>query len=104
MKPIEPLPVGLYALLMEFRQADSQSAVNRATEKIAAFLAAPDHSELVEAATRIVKWLDRLAAAAEERAKDTRFITLSEANAADAKNYRATAADLRAALKKKKED
>jgi hypothetical protein len=35
-----------------------------------------------------------------ERAKDKRFITLSEANEADAKNYRKTADNIRAALAK----
>jgi hypothetical protein len=47
---------------------------------------------------RVIKWVEMLAEASETRAKDTRFITLSEANAADARNYRATASDLRREL------
>lgn len=39
---------------------------------------------------KITRWLDRLAASAENQAKDTRFQSLAEANAADAKNYRNT--------------
>jgi len=59
--------------------------------------AAPD---LYTEAVRIVEWLERLAAGTETLAKDTRFITLAEANAADAKNYRASAKGLRAAIAK----
>jgi hypothetical protein len=56
--------------------------------------------ELISTCERIIAWLDRLAAAAEERAKDKRFITLAEANEADARNYRATSADVQKAIKK----
>lgn len=49
---------------------------------------------------KIVAWLEKLAASSEQQAKDTRFITLSEANIADAKNYRATIADIQSVLKK----
>lgn len=48
---------------------------------------------------KLASWLDTLAEHAELRAKDTRFITLSEANRLDALNYRATAKSARAALK-----
>lgn len=57
--------------------------------------AAPD---LLAKCEKIVAWLDRLAAKAEREAKDCRFITLKEAYEADAKNYRATAADVRTAI------
>lgn len=56
--------------------------------------------ELLEKCKKIVCWLDKLAARSEEAAKDRRFITLSEANQADAKNYRATADDIRAVISK----
>jgi hypothetical protein len=59
--------------------------------------AAPD---FYREATRVVEWIERLAATAEERAKDTRFLSLSEANAFDAKNYRASIKGLRAAIAK----
>lgn len=51
-----------------------------------------------DALERMVEWLERLAGRADVRAADKRFMTLADAAAADAKNYRATAADLRAAL------
>jgi hypothetical protein len=59
--------------------------------------AAPD---LLQKLQKVVAWLDRLATRAEKDAKDTRFVSLSEANAADAKNYRATIADISAAIAK----
>ena len=58
------------------------------------------HEEMLAALQRVTKWLIRCAEADEERAKDTRFITLSEACTADAKNYRATAKDLQGAIDK----
>lgn len=57
-----------------------------------------EEERLREVITRVVKWVEMLADASEIRAKDTRFITLSEANAADARNYRATANDLKREL------
>lgn len=56
--------------------------------------------KLLEKCKKIVCWLDKLAARSEEAAKDRRFITLSEAHQADAKNYRATADDIRAVISK----
>lgn len=56
--------------------------------------------EMLAALQRVTKWLIRCAEADEERAKDTRFSTLSEACTADAKNYRATAKDLQGAIDK----
>jgi hypothetical protein len=47
---------------------------------------------------RVITWLDGLAAQSDEQAKDTRFQTQSDACAADAKNYRATADSLRRTL------
>ena len=58
------------------------------------------HEEMLAALQRVTKWLIRCAEADEERAKDTRFSTLSEACTADAKNYRATAKDLQGAIDK----
>lgn len=43
---------------------------------------------------KIGAWLERLAIASDAQARDTRFVTLAEAAAADAKNYRKTVADL----------
>jgi hypothetical protein len=59
--------------------------------------AAPD---FYREAGRVVEWIERLAATAENRAKDTRFPTLAEANAFDAKNYRASIHGLKAAIAK----
>jgi hypothetical protein len=53
---------------------------------------------LVRESKKVVAWLKALAGFAESRAKDKRFLSLSEANAADAKNYRATAKHLEASL------
>lgn len=61
------------------------------------YAAAPD---LYREAVRVVEWLERLAVQAEARSTDTRFLTLAEANAADAKNYRASAKGLIAAIAK----
>lgn len=47
---------------------------------------------------KVANWLDRLATAAERAAKDTRFASLAEAQAADAKNYRATIKDIMSVL------
>jgi hypothetical protein len=57
-------------------------------------------AEFYREAKRVVEWLDRLAAAADERAKDRTFPSLADANAWDAKNYRASAKGLRAAIAK----
>ena len=57
-----------------------------------------ENKKLRRALDRVTTWLDRLAIEAEKRARDTRFQTLADANAKDAKNYRATAADLRSAM------
>jgi hypothetical protein len=62
--------------------------------------AAEVNQELLQKCEKVANWLSRLASAAEERAKDTRFIALSEANAADAKNYRATEKDIRDSIAK----
>lgn len=57
-----------------------------------------ENARLRGALQKVILWLERLAASSEQQAKDTRFVTLAEANAADAKNYRATADNLRQAL------
>lgn len=56
--------------------------------------------ELLAKCEKVVAWLDRLAERSEQSAKDKRFLTLAEAHAADAKNYRSTADDIRAAIAK----
>lgn len=55
-------------------------------------------AELIAKAEKVAGWLDAQATAAQGCAQDTRFPSLAEANAADARNYRAIAKDLRAAL------
>lgn len=50
------------------------------------------------ALTKIATWFEDQAARCEKQAQDTRFITIAEASAADAKNYRAMARDARNAL------
>ena len=57
-----------------------------------------ENERLAGALTKQADYMDRLAEQAETAAKDTRFITLSEAQKADAKNWRATAKAARAAL------
>lgn len=55
--------------------------------------------EAMQAAlTKVADWLDSLAADSERQAKDSRFITLAEACAADARNFKATAKSCRRAL------
>lgn len=49
---------------------------------------------------KVAGWLSRLAEQAETRAKDTRFPSLAEANAADAVNYRKTHDHIMAAIAK----
>ena len=51
---------------------------------------------------KIIAWLDRLAATAEHAARDDRFLSLQAARIADAKNFRATADDIRAVIAKAK--
>lgn len=58
-----------------------------------------DCAHLHMIATRVERWLDRLAENAEHNAKiETRFLSLRDAYVADAKNYRGVASDLRKAL------
>jgi len=59
--------------------------------------AAPD---LLKKCQQIVAWLDKLARHSEGQAATTRFETMREACLADAKNYRATAKDVQAAIAK----
>lgn len=59
----------------------------------------PEVKKLVDVSTKTMLWLERLATAAENRAKDSRFPSLAEANAFDAKNYRAVAKDLKEAIR-----
>ena len=49
-------------------------------------------------ASRVVDWIEKLADAAEKRAKDRSFSSLADANAADAANYRASVKLLKKAL------
>jgi hypothetical protein len=82
--------------------ADVRAGVKGSLSKVAQanthlIAAAPD---LYAKCEKIVAWLTRLAEKAEASAKDTRFITLAEASAADAKNYRATISDIESALRK----
>jgi hypothetical protein len=64
--------------------------------------------ELIAACEKVIAWLDRQAIASENRAKDRRsyasdgshVITLAEADETAARNYRATSADLRKAIRK----
>lgn len=55
---------------------------------------------LIAELEKIAVWLDRLASDCEASEKNCRFITLREAYASDAKNYRATIAHIRAAITK----
>lgn len=77
----------------------SAEVMDRATNTANARLiaAAPD---LYSEAVKVVEWLDRLANRADELAKDRRFPCLADANAADAKNYRASARGLKEAIAK----
>lgn len=75
-------------------QLDAEAVMEANGRLIAA---APD---FYREAKRVVEWLERLAAHCDERAKDSRFPALAAANAADAKNYRASAKGLKAAIAK----
>jgi len=70
------------------------------TEENAAWIvrACNSHDALVAVCERVVACLDRLAEHDEEQAKNTRFETLRDSCRDAAKNYRATAADVRKAL------
>lgn len=68
-----------------------------APENLALIAAAP---ELLAVCERQVAWLEMLAERADKGAADRRFISLAEAHAADAKNYRATAKPIREAIAK----
>ncbi len=90
-----------YRALTENHQPESESlSAQRDRANASAQEAWQRVAELEAALKRVVDWLDRLAVQSETQAKDTRFATLSEACAADAKNYRATAKPLRALLAK----
>lgn len=56
--------------------------------------------ELLDKCIKIVKWLNMLADAADKRCINNRLESLVEANKADAKNYRATAADIEKVITK----
>ena len=56
--------------------------------------------DLLEEGKKLVEWLDRMTARAEKEAKENTFITLREAHAADAKNFRASVKGMRAAVLK----
>jgi hypothetical protein len=56
--------------------------------------------ELLKEGKRLVAWLDKCAAQSEGQAKDSTFISLAEASAADAKNFRATAKAMREIIAK----
>ena len=62
--------------------------------------AVPDMRAKLE---KVAAWLDRLTAHNKQRAAKTDYITLKEACEADAKNFGATAKDIRATLAKAKE-
>ena len=54
--------------------------------------------DMYEKLHKVRAWLVRLAEHAEKEAKTERFITLKDAYVSDAKNYRATIADIDIAL------
>lgn len=76
-------------------QQDTAYALRRLSESDAARAAV---AELAAKANKVAVWLGRSALIADTNAQDTRFPSLAEAFSADAKNYRAIEAELRAAL------
>lgn len=56
--------------------------------------------EMLAKLEKVVAWLDRLADRSEQDAKDTRFVSLAQAHADDARNYRATADSIRPVIAK----
>ena len=56
--------------------------------------------ELLAKCKKIAAWLDRLAETAETAAKDVRFVTLADAQRADALNFRRTSADIKTVIAK----
>jgi len=81
----------------EIQGGGRRIAVVDKIEDACLMLAAPLMFEKLQ---KVVKWLEMLATNAEKRAEDKRFLSLSEANAADAKNWRATAKDINEILAK----
>jgi hypothetical protein len=70
-------------------------------QKLADIIAEEMHSKEVRAKfDKIASWLESLEKKSLEMAKSTRFITLREACTAYAKNYQATAKDIRALIAK----
>jgi len=65
---------------------------------------AENMGKVVKATQRVYDWLIVIAEQADKQAKDTRFITISEAANADAQNYRVIARDLSQALSSIKEE
>ncbi len=59
---------------------------------------ARQNDAMAEKLRKTADWLDRLAASAEESAKTCRFGSLVAAYQGDARNYRATAAEIRSVL------
>jgi hypothetical protein len=57
-----------------------------------------EHAAMRAKLEKVAAYCDRLAERAEANAKDSRFISLAKANEADAKNWRATAMDIRTAI------
>ena len=60
-----------------------------------------ERDRLATALREVIRWLDMIAEKSEQQARYTTFETLRDAWIADAKNYRATAKDLRATLQAK---
>ena len=58
----------------------------------------PEVENLIRTCNRVIGWLEQIANDAAERSKDRRFPSLADANAADAKNYLATAGHIRKAV------
>lgn len=80
---------------------DTEATENRVIDaEFAATEAKHDNMRLRTALNKTIAWLDRLATQSDAQAKNNRgrFDSLADACAADAKNYRATAADLRSVV------
>lgn len=75
---------------------DSVRYAEAAISDLAALRAS--HAELMAKLEKIAAWQERLASNCKINAHKSRFETMKEAYAADAKNHAATAADIRSAL------
>lgn len=91
--------VGFYAPDGEWHPASDHTRETDAQWQVH-FLNGGSAPDLLTVCEKIMVWLDRLAVQHEKAAENKTFPTLAEANAADAANFRKTAAHIRDVIAK----